>query len=268
MILTTLFAQTGGQALGCASTEPKPVFIDAINLIFKERESINGGVCIGGLGQWLDFGATHLLVSFVAIAIAIAVAVPLGLWLGHTGKGEFLAITVSNVGRAVPALALIVAFVLFVGVGFLNIALVLALLAIPPILTNTFVGVQQVDVDLKAAARGMGLTEFQIMRQIELPLAAPTIFAGLRTSAVAVVATATIGPEANVLTLGAPILEPQTYGFPGQIAAAILVALVTVAVDFGFGRLEKTATPKGLRVGAASRPRGRLAFASPRTENQ
>jgi osmoprotectant transport system permease protein len=193
---------------------------------------------------------------------------PIGLILGHLGKAQFLAISVSNVGRAVPAIALIAFFIAFFGVGFSNVCLALILLGIPPILTNTYVGVRQVDRETVDAARGMGLTETQIVRQVELPLALPIVFAGLRTSAVAVVATATIAPLANVQSLGNPILEPQTYGDAGQLGAAIVVALITLAVDAGLGLAQRLSTPKGLTVMARNRPR-RSFFtipARPRTE--
>ena len=108
-----------------------------------------------------------------------------------------------------------------------------------------------------AAARGVGLTEGQIIRQVELPMAIPIIFAGVRTSAVAVVATATITPLANVPSLGTPILEPQTYGDSGQLAAAIVVALITFAVDAGLTLAARVGTPKGLT--SAARPDGATA---------
>ena len=132
------------------------------------------------------------------MAIACAISIPLGLWLGHIGKGGFLAINASNVGRAVPSLALIAFFVAYLGVGFTNLTLALVLLAIPPILTNTYIGVRQVDRDTVDAARGMGMTGSQIVRRVELPLALPLIFGGIRISAVNVVATATIAPLAGV----------------------------------------------------------------------
>jgi osmoprotectant transport system permease protein len=188
-----------------------------------------------------------MLVSLIAMLIAIAISVPIGLWLGHKGRGEFLAVSVSNIGRAVPSLALLAFFVAFLGVGFTNVLVVLTLLAIPPILTNTYVGVRQVDPQSVDAARGVGLSETQIVRKIELPMALGTIFGGIRTSAVAVVATATIAPLANVRSLGNPILEPQTYGDAGQLGAAILVALITLATDLGLGLVQRVVTPVGLR---------------------
>jgi osmoprotectant transport system permease protein len=261
MISPLLLAQAGN-ALGCGpGPKHASTFSDALQLIFKERESISGGVCIGGLGEFGHLTLLHLRVSLLAIAVAIVIALPIGLWLGHIGRGEFLAVTVSNVGRAVPSLALLAFFVAFLGLGLLNVVAVLALLAIPPILTNTYVGVRQVSRETIDAARGQGYTESQIVRRVEFPLALPLIFAGLRTSAVAVVATATIAPLANVQTLGNPIIEPQTYGFAGQIAAAIAVALITLATDAGIGALGRALTPKGLKV--AARPTGRRRFSLP-----
>jgi osmoprotectant transport system permease protein len=250
-------------ALACPRVPSTGGFGDAIDLVFHKRESVSGGVCIGGLGEFGDLLGDHLVTSLLAIAIAAAIALPLGLWLGHIRKGEFLAVSVSNIGRAIPALALLAFFVAFVGVGRLNAVMVLTLLAIPPILTNTYVGVVQVDDDTVAAARGVGLTESQIVRQVEFPMAIPIIFAGLRTSAVAVVATATITPLANVPSLGTPILEPQTYGDSGQLAAAIVVALITFAVDASLTLIARTATPKGLRVGATQPVKRRAAFSLP-----
>lgn len=243
-----LLAQARGGGIGC---KPAPTdlgtFPDAFDFIAEERESISGGVCIGGPGELLDLAGSHMGVSLAALAVAILIAAPLGLWLGHVGRGEFLAVSVSNVGRAVPALALLAFFVAFVGIGFTNVALVLMLLAVPPILTNTYVGIRQVDRETVDAARGVGLSELQIVRRVELPLAIPIIFAGVRLSAVAVVATATIAPLGNVRSLGNPIIEPQTYGLAGQLGAAIAVALITLAVDGSLATLQRVATPRGLR---------------------
>ena len=132
-------------------------FADALDFIFHTREAQTGGVEVGGLAQALEFTWEHLKVSGAAIAIACAVAVPIGLALGHAGKGELLAISVSNVGRAVPSLALIAFFVAYMGVGFTNVTLALVLLAIPPILTNTYVGVRQVDPRGDRRRQGHGI---------------------------------------------------------------------------------------------------------------
>ena len=135
-----------------------------------------------------------------------------------------------------PSLALIAFFVAYLGVGFANVTLALVLLAIPPILTNTYVGVRQVDRETVDSASGMGMTGAQIVRRVELPLALPLIFGGIRTSAVNVVATATIAPLAGVVTLGDPIINVNTYGDDGRLGAAILVAFLAVATRSARGR--------------------------------
>jgi osmoprotectant transport system permease protein len=149
----------------------------------------------------------------------------------------------------VPSLALIAFFVAYIGVGFTNVTLALVLLAIPPILTNTYVGVRQVDREVIDAGRGMGLTPPQVVRRIELPLALSSIFGGIRTSAVNVVATATIAPLAGVLTLGDFILSANVYGQDGRLAGAILVALLAIAVELVFATLQRIVSPRGLRTG-------------------
>ena len=151
------------------------------------------------------------------MAIAIGISLPLGLVLGHTGRGAFATISVSNVGRAVPSIALIAFFVAFFPgtPDFWNVTVALALLAIPPILTNAYVGVRQVSRDSVDAARGMGMSGFQIVRSVELPLALPLIFGGIKTSTVNVIATATIAPLVGVLTLGDPIISGTVYGRDG-----------------------------------------------------
>jgi osmoprotectant transport system permease protein len=223
-------------------------FSDAFDFIFHEREAQTGGVQVGGLHEVLDFTWQHLKVSGAAILISCAIAIPVGLVLGHLGKGELLAISLSNVGRAVPSLALIAFFVAYLGVGFTNVTLALVLLAIPPILTNTYVGVRQVDPEVIDAGRGMGLRSWQVVRRIELPLAMASIFGGIRTSAVNVVATATIAPLAGVLTLGDFILSANVYGEDGRLAGAILVALLAVTVELVFATLQRMVSPKGLKI--------------------
>lgn len=239
-------------------------FGDAIDFILHERESVSGGVQIGGLAEIGGFAATHLLLSAVAIAAAVVLALPLGLYLGHKGRGEFLAIGISNVGRAVPSLALLAFFLAYLGIGFTNVATVLFLLAVPPILTTTYVGVRQVEPDIVDAARGMGMTDSQLIRRVRLPLALPSIFAGIRIAVVSVLATATIAPLANVQTLGEPIITESVYGSTGQLGASIVVALITLAADLGIGFLQRAVTPKGIKLAGAGQPRKRrFSFAIP-----
>jgi osmoprotectant transport system permease protein len=242
-------------------------FVDAIEFIFNEHESPAGGAQVGGLANMWELTWEHLQLSGVSLAIACALAIPLGLWLGHTGKGGFLAINASNVGRAVPSLALIAFFVAYIGVGFTNLTLALVLLAIPPILTNTYTGVRQVERDTVDSARGMGMTGTQVVRRVELPLALPLIFGGVRISAVNVVATATIAPLAGVVTLGDPIINVNTYGDEGRLAAALVVALLAVVTELVLGAVQRAVTPRGLKLEGGSRWR-RLAIAMPNNRRE
>ena len=223
-------------------------FGDALDFIVNTREAQTGGVEVGGLAEVWEFTWEHLKLSFAAMGVACAIAVPAGLVLGHTGKGELVAISLSNVGRAVPSLALIAFFVAYIGVGFTNVMLALVLLAIPPILTNTYVGVRQVDREVIDAGKGMGLRAHQVVRRIELPLALSSIFGGIRTSAVNVVATATIAPLAGVLTLGDYILSANVYGPDGRLAGAMLVAGLALAVEGVFAAIQRAVAPRGLQA--------------------
>jgi osmoprotectant transport system permease protein len=223
-------------------------FGDAIEFIFDERPSPAGGTEVGGLAEMWELMWPHLRLSIVSMGLACAFSIPLGLCLGHIRKGGFLAINASNVGRAVPTLALIAFFVAFLGVGESNLVLALVLLAIPPILTNAYTGVTQVDPETVDAARGMGMTGAQIVRRVELPLALPLIFGGIRISAVNVVATATIAPLAGVVTLGDPIINVNTYGDEGRLAAAIVVALLAVVTEVSLAALQRGVTPRGLKL--------------------
>jgi osmoprotectant transport system permease protein len=239
-------------------------FGEAIDFIFRSRESREGTV-VGG-SQFLELTVEHMRLSLLAIALAALVAVPVGLWLGHTGRGAFLAISLSNVGRAVPSLALIAFFVAYLGVGFANVTLALVLLAIPPILTNTFVGVRQVQRGVVDAAQGMGMSGLDVVRRVELPMALPLIFAGIRISMVNVVATATIAPLAGIVTLGDPIINVSTYGDAGRLGAAIVVAALAVLTEVAFGALQRAVTPRGLKLSGPAPTARRSPFSRRRIE--
>lgn len=227
-------------------------FSGAIEFIFTPRESVGGGTQVGGLGQVGELTLEHLKLSGAAMAGGLALALPAGLYLGHRGRAELLAVGIGNAGRAIPELALIAFLVAFVGVGFLNVTIALVVLAIPPILTNTFVGIRQVDRNAIDAARGVGMSELAIALRVELPLAAPTIMTGIRTAAINVIATATIAPLAGVLTLGDFILARNVYGDQGVLAGAILVALLALAVELTLSAVQTLVTPKGVRVERAA----------------
>jgi osmoprotectant transport system permease protein len=231
-------------------------FGDAIDFLLNERESVSGETRIGG-AEIIDLTLNHLALSAAAVAVAALIAIPLGLYLGHYGRGEFAAINISNVGRAIPTLVLLAVFIAYLGVGFVPIMISLALLALPPILTNTFVGTRQVDRDSVDAARGMGMTDVQIMRRVELPLAIAVVFAGVRVASVNVIATATIAPLGSVDSLGTPIISENVYGADGRLGAAIAVTVLTLAISGGLAALQRAVTPRGLKLGAGA-PRRRL----------
>lgn len=196
----------------------------------------------------------HLEYSGLAIAIAVIIAIPTALYLGHTGRGAFVAINVANIGRALPSFALlglglIVAIQLGLGLGFWPTMFALIPLGIPPIVTNTFTAVREVDRDVVDAARGMGLSESQILRSIEVPLGLPLILAGMRTASVNVVATATLGAVVAGGALGRFIVDGFALReFDQVVAGAILVALLAVATEVSFAALERATVPRGMRV--------------------
>ena len=223
----------------------------AIEFIFEPQSSnVTGGKKVGGLSQVIELTLTQLEVTLLALALSMIVALPIGLYLGHRGIGEAVAIGLGNAGRAIPELALIAFMAAAIGVGLLNVSIALAVLGIPPILTNAFVGIRQVDRAPVEAARGIGMTEAEILLKVEMPLAVPTLMAGIRGATIAIVATATIAPLAGVLTLGDFIINRNVYGDNGVLAGAFLVALLALALELSLAGLQRLLTPRGLRLQA------------------
>ncbi|HEY2205558.1 MAG TPA: ABC transporter permease subunit [Pseudonocardia sp.] len=192
--------------------------------------------------------AEHLLLCAAAIGTALVIAVPLGLWLGHTHRADFLAVSISNLGRALPTLALIAILIGIVGLGFANVFTALVIICVPPVLTNAYLAVDQVQDDLVRAGRGMGLTGSQVLFRIELPLALPLLFAGVRTAVIYVIGSATIGGVVGAGGLGDLILQEAYYGLPGVIAAALWVAALAILADVLLYVLQRAVTPSGLRA--------------------
>jgi osmoprotectant transport system permease protein len=222
-------------------------FGDSIDFIFNRQQG-PGGVPVGGLNEVGQLLWTQTWLSLLALGISVAIALPIGVYLGHRGRGEGLAIALGNAGRGIPELAAIALIAAFIGVGVPNVTIALLILGIPPILTNSFVGVNQVDRTVVQAARGMGMGELGVLARIELPLAVPTIMAGVRTGAINIVATATIAPLAGVVTLGDYIISTGNYGTEGAVAGAIMVALLAVAFELALAGLQRLLTPRGLRL--------------------
>jgi osmoprotectant transport system permease protein len=199
--------------------------------------------------------AQHVGISLTSIAIAAAIALPLGLYIGHTGRGQALAINLANVGRAIPSLAAIAIVVPFTqmidpGLGFNLYPTVIAMvvLAIPPILVNAYAGVAEVDRDLVESARGMGMTEGQVLRRVEIPVALPVIVGGLRSAAVQVIATATLGAVYGLGALGGYIVEGVAQRDDGRLfAGVVLVTLLALVAEGGLALVQRTLTVAAAR---------------------
>jgi osmoprotectant transport system permease protein len=192
---------------------------------------------------------THVELSALALIIAILIAVPVALAVRNTSAGATVAINIGNIGRAVPSLALLALALPFFGFGFTSALLALAALAIPPILINASTALREVDPGVIDAARGMGLSGSQILAGIQLPIAAPIIFAGIRTSAVQVVASATLATFIGGGGLGDLIVEWFQRGDTAiLLAGALSVAVLSIITELSFGGIERALTPKGLRI--------------------
>jgi osmoprotectant transport system permease protein len=218
-----------------------------------------------GVWAWLTDGANwsgsggiptrvieHIEISVVAFVVAAAIAIPVGLAIGHTGRAVFLGVQTANLGRAIPSFAILtISYLLILRVapdlafGFLPTVIAMVALAVPPILTNTYVGVQQVDADTVQGARGMGMTGGQVLRSLEMPLAAPLIVAGCRTAAVQVVATATLAALIGGGGLGRFVVDGfATNDRSEMIGGAILVALLAIATEAFFAVVARATAPR------------------------
>jgi osmoprotectant transport system permease protein len=195
-----------------------------------------------------------LEISAVGIAISLAVGLPLGIWLGHLHRFSFAAINVSNIGRALPSLAVLAIGDAIFGIGLTVTEIALVILAAPIVLTNAYVGIAGVDPQIVDAARGMGMSEWSILWRVELPLAIPLVFAGVRTAAVYVVATATIASLAGYNGgLGYIISDEQSYHLSGVLGAAICVAALALVVEGLLALLQRALTPRGVRLERGAR---------------
>jgi osmoprotectant transport system permease protein len=200
------------------------------------------------VGLLVDKTLEHIVISAIGLVLALAIALPVGILLGHRHTGSFVAISVSNILRALPSLALIAICLAFFGLSRANITIALIGLAVPPVLTNAYTAVDNVDPDAVESARGMGMSESQVLRVIELPLSWPLIFAGIRTASVYVIATAPLAALAGGGGLGDIIVNQATYGLEGVIAATIVAVALAFAVDGLLGLAQRRVTPTGLVV--------------------
>jgi osmoprotectant transport system permease protein len=193
--------------------------------------------------------ATHIELSASALLIAIAIAVPAGIAFAAKPRAAFTAITIANIGRTLPSLAILALVMPILGTGFAPSLFALTLLALPPILINTCIAIRQVDPDIVDAARGMGMARREIVRGVELPIAMPVIFAGIRTSAVQVVSGAVLaayiggGGLGDFITAGIAMMA-----VPQLLVGAIPATLLSIGTDQLFAHLQKAMTPRGLRA--------------------
>ena len=222
---------------------------------------------IGSVWAWLTTGShwsgqdgvwlrvwEHLLYSGVALLVAAAVAIPLGLLIGHTGRGRVLGVGVTGAMRAIPSLGLLFVAIMLFGDDlpgdsalFVPTEAVLAVLAVPPILAGTYAGIEQVDPAARDAAAGMGMRGSQVLWRVEVPCALPLIASGLRSAALQVVATATLAATVSLGGLGRFLIDGiQVRDYPQMASGAILVAALALLVDFAFAGIQRLVVSPGL----------------------
>jgi osmoprotectant transport system permease protein len=189
----------------------------------------------------------HLWYSLLATVIAGAIALPIGVFIGHTGRGAVFAINLTNLGRAIPSLGIIILVFTLVGFGIVPVLVALIALAVPPIVTNSYIGVRSVDRDVRDAAEGMGMRGRQVLWNVELPVAMPLIMAGIRTSAVQVVATATLAAFVGLGGLGRYLIDGLSQRDLAQVVGgAILVAVLSLFTELVLGRVQTLVVSEGL----------------------
>lgn len=196
--------------------------------------------------------ADYIKISAAAIALAIVIGVPLGIAVARRPVLAFVAVNLSGLMRAVPVIAFLAAAIPFLGVGFKPAFVALVVLGIPPILLNTYTGIRGIDPATIDAARGMGMTSWQIITRIQTPLVLPIIAAGVRTSSVQIVATATLAAIIGAGGYGEYIyLGLRQFDTTQLLAGSLPVAVLALLIEFFMSWLERVLTPKGLRVQAA-----------------
>ena len=189
----------------------------------------------------------HIWYSLLATAIAAAIALPIGVFVGHTGRGGLLAVNTTNLGRAIPSLGIIILMFTLAGFGIVPVLVTLVALAVPPIVTNSYTGVRSVDPEVREAAEGMGMRGRQVLWKVELPVAMPLIMAGIRTSTVQVVATATLAALVGLGGLGRYLIDGLSQrDLPQVVGGAILVAVLSLLTELVLGRVQTLVVPRGL----------------------
>lgn len=208
-------------------------------------------------GNWSGSGGIparlleHLTYSGVTLAVALAVAVPLGLWVGHTGRGSGVVVGLAGALRALPTLGLLTLFTLLLGLGLVPPIIALVLLAIPPILSGTYAGIANVSPSLKDAGAAMGMTGGQVLTRVEVPNALPVILGGIRNAALQVVATVTVVAYINLGGLGRYLIDGLAVrDYERMLGSVVLVAVLALAVDALLALAQRLSTSPGLRLAA------------------
>lgn len=225
-------------------------FIAAFHFILRNG-AVAGEPTLPSLGY---LTLQTLKVGAIGLVIALVIAIPIGAWLGHLRRGSFLAINTGNIGRALPSLVVLAIGDAFLGLGLTVVELALVILAVPPVITNTYLAVENVDREVVDAARGMGMSPARVLARVELPLAVPLMFAGIRTASVFVLSTTTIASLAGFSgSLGDIIANETSYHFSGVLGAAICVAGLTLVVDGLLAVVQRALTPRGVHLLARER---------------
>ena len=199
--------------------------------------------------DYLGHTITYLKICGVTIALAIVIGVVLGAAVSRNAILAFVAVNLSGLMRAIPIIAVLIAFVPFFGIGFIPTVIALTVLGIPPILLNTYTGIRGVDPAMIEAAKGMGMTTWQIATRIQAPIVTPLIAAGIRTSAVQIIATATLATFIGAGGFGDYIVDGLTvFNYTELIVGAISVAVLAMLVEVFMGWLQRALTPEGLKV--------------------
>ena len=197
---------------------------------------------------------SHLYYVVLALLIGTAVALPVGLWIGHTGRGSFIAINAGNAGRSLPTLGLLMLMVTLLGLGLTPVLIALTVLVIPPVLTSAYAGVRTIDHRVVDAARGVGMRPWQVLVKVELPLALPVLMSGFRSAALQVVATATVAAAVGLGGLGRLLIDGLAVNdYSRVLAGAIVVAVLAVLLDVVLALAQRWVTSPGLSGRASSR---------------
>jgi osmoprotectant transport system permease protein len=198
----------------------------------------------GGFPQLI---ISHLGYSALALIIGVIIALPVGLYIGHTGRGSFLAINAGNAGRSLPTLGLLMLMVTLLGLGLLPVLIALTVLVIPPILTSTYAGMRAVDHSVVDAAKGMGMRPLQVLFRVEFPMALPVIMGGFRSAALQVIATATVAASVGLGGLGRLLIDGLAVNdYSRVMAGAIVVAVLAVVLDLVLALVQRSVVSPGL----------------------